>query len=54
MRFFTFIDPVRDTIEQFVFLSVASNCMEVPSDFVQPVNVVILYKSLWQNKTLVG
>lgn len=41
-----FVNPIRDAIEELVLFSVVSYGMDGASNFVQPVNIIILYKSL--------
>lgn len=41
-----FVNPIRDAIEELVLFSVVSYGMNGASNFVQPVNIIILYKAL--------
>ena len=41
-----FVNPIRDAIEELVLFSVVSYGMDGTSNFVQPVNIIILYKAL--------
>ena len=41
-----FVHPIRDAIEELVLFSVVSYGMDGTSNFVQPVNIIILYKAL--------
>lgn len=41
-----FVHPIRDAIEELVLFSVVSYGMDGASNFVQPVNIIILYKAL--------